>query len=89
MPWCSQVERRIGWNPQHKPAHRVLVQAGSVGVACGDQLTGIVHIGGEEEVERRAVLNLLGEGSGGSERKLHLHAGLLFVAVSDFFQRCT
>ncbi len=49
----------------------------------GDELLGVDVVGGEEEVLRVAVLELLGEGGGGAEAGDDVDAGELFVVCGE------
>ena len=63
--------------------HRRLRVNGELGV---DQRLRVGAIGGEEQVCRRAVLDLFRQGRGGAERGYYLHAGLGLVLPCEFGQ---
>jgi hypothetical protein len=87
MPLCSTSSGESLGNPQHQPPHGVPIQCCAFGLASGDQLPGIIHVRREENVKRRAILNLLSQCAGCAEGKLHHDAGALFVAGRNFLQR--
>ena len=72
---CEGLRGRIVARPEDEDAARVGCGSGFASEACGDDLLGMCGVGGEEDVLRIAVDELLGEGCRGAEGGDDLDAG--------------
>lgn len=79
LPANVSTKLGISGDPDHDVTDRVLMGTVGENKAGVAELAGVIAVGGKENVERSAVLNLREEVAAGAEGKIEFDARLFFV----------